>query len=410
MRGGKWSRFLVFALVVVFVLGTVFSAQADSLDDYFDDLEAIEKRLEEMKAERQKNKSELDKLRDQLEDLNREIYNAERELAKLEEKIAQLEAEIANQEQLIADIEASIAETEERLKIQTEYLEQRLCAMYKNGTVSYLEVLFSASSFSDFLSRFSFLRMLIESDTELVAEIEETKAGLEADKALLDAELDKLMLRHEELDASRAAAEEDRAALKKKAARVKELEAAVEKELDKLNKGIAAEEADKKALEKEIKRLLEQERVRAGEPPSFFTWPVPGFDRVPYNITSPFGWRTHPITGKWHFHSGIDIARYNREGQSIGGKPIVAAASGTVDVVRNYDGGGYGIYVLISHGGGYQTLYAHMRYTTVQVGQVVQMGDVIGVVGTTGSSTGNHLHFEVRVMGEVQDPLSYEYK
>ncbi|HCX79798.1 MAG TPA: hypothetical protein DG577_10335, partial [Firmicutes bacterium] len=156
--------------------------------------------------------------------------------------------------------------------------------------------------------------------------------------------------------------------------------------------------------------LLELERVRAGNPPSFLTWPVPGFDRVPYNITSSYGWRIHPIRKVWQFHPGIDIARYNRRGESIGGKPIVAAASGTVDFVRSYDGGGYGIYVLISHGGGYQTLYAHMRYTTVKKGQVVTIGQQIGVVGTTGSSTGNHLHFELWVMGEKKNPVEFEYK
>ncbi len=410
MRGGKWYKSLVFGLVMVFVLGTVFSAHADPMDGYFDDLDDIKDRIGEMKEDRNKNKSELEKLRDQLEDINLEVYHAEKELAKLEENITHLEDEIAMQEKLIAEFETSIAETEERLVIQTEYLEQRLCAMYKNGTVSYLEVLFSASSFSDFLSRFGFLRMLIESDTELVAEIEETKASLEADKALLDEELNKQVQRHEELDAARATVKEDKVALKRKAARCTELESAVEAELKRLNKGINSLEEDMKQVEKEIKRLLELERVQAGNPPSFFTWPVPGFDRVPYNITSEFGWRLHPIKKVWKLHTGIDIAKYNRHGQGIKGKPIVAAASGTVDLVRSYDGGGYGIYVLISHGGGFQTLYAHMRYTTVKVGQVVQMGDKIGVVGTTGSSTGNHLHFEVRVMAEKKDPLKFEYK
>lgn len=400
---------LVFILVMVMALGLVLPAHAD-IDDYYDDLESINEQLEEMKENRKQTKSELDRLRDLLDDLDREMYKAEEELKDLEDKILAMEEKIAEQEKLIAEVEASIAETEEYLAIQTEYLEQRLCAMYKNGSVSYLEVLFSASSFSDFLSRFGFIRLLIESDTELVAEIEATKASLEADKELLAEELSLQVQRHAELDAARAKAEEDKSQLNAKTLRYEELKEEVQAELAKQNKGIASMEEDQKQIEAEIKRLLELERVRAGNPPSFLTWPVLGFDRVPYNITSPYGWRIHPIRKVWQFHPGIDIARYNRRGESIGGKPIVAAASGTVDFVRSYDGGGYGIYVLISHGGGYQTLYAHMRYTTVKKGQVVTIGQQIGVVGTTGSSTGNHLHFELWVMGEKKNPVEFEYK
>lgn len=410
MRCINKYRGLAFVLVLVLALGLVLPAHAGKIDDYYDDLEDINDKIDEMKEDRSQNKSKLARLREQLEQLEREMFKAENTLEKLEKKILDMEAKIALQEKLIADIEASIAETEEYLALQTEYLEQRLCAMYKNGAVSYLEVLFSASSFSDFLSRFSFLRLLIESDTELVAQIEETKADLQADKDLLAEELILQVQRHAELETARAQVKEDKAQLKAKAARYEDLEAEVEAELARLNRGIASMEEEGKKIEAEIKRLLELERVRNGKPPSYFNWPVPGFDRVPYNITSEFGWRIHPIKKIWSFHPGIDIACLNRKGESIGGKPIVAAAGGTVDFVRNYDGGGYGIYVIISHGGGYQTLYAHMRYATVKVGDVVSMGQKIGVVGTTGSSTGNHLHFEVWVMGQKKNPLSFDYK
>jgi murein DD-endopeptidase MepM/ murein hydrolase activator NlpD len=410
MRCINRHKCLAFILVIVLALGLVLPAHAGKLDDYYDDLDDINDKIDEMKENRNQNKAELEHLREQLEQLEREIYNAENELEKLEIKIRNMEAKIAHQEKLIAEIEASIAETEEYLAVQTEFLEQRLCAMYKNGAVSYLEVLFSASSFSDFLSRFSFLRLLIESDTELVAKIEETKAELQTDKDLLAEELSRQVQMHAELESDQAKVEKDRAELKKKAYRCEELKEDVEVELAKLNKGIASMEEEGKKIKAEIKRLLELERVRAGNPPSYLEWPVTGFDRVPYNITSDYGWRIHPIRKTWSPHTGIDIARFNRRGESIGGKPIVAAAGGTVDFVRNYDGGGYGIYVIISHGGGYQTLYAHMRYTTVKVGDVVTMGQKIGVVGTTGSSTGNHLHFEVWVMGHKKNPLGFTYR
>jgi len=403
-------RGLAFVLVLVLALGLVLPAHAGKIDDYYDDLEDLEDKLDDMKEDRDQNKSKLERLREQLEQLEREVYKAENKLEKLEIKIRDMEAKIVHQEKLIAEIEASIAETEEYLAVQTEYLEHRLCAMYKNGAVSYLEVLFSASSFSDFLSRFSFLRLLIESDTELVAKIEETKSELQSDKDLLAGELSRQVRMHAELESDQAKVKKNRAELEKKAYRCEELKDDVEAELSRLNKGIASMEEEGKKIKAEIERLLELERVRAGNPPSHFVWPVPGFDRVPYNITSEYGWRIHPIRKTWSFHSGIDIARFNRQGKGIGGKPIVAAAGGTVDFVRSYDGGGYGIYVIISHGGGYQTLYAHMRYTTVKVGDVVTIGQKIGVVGTTGTSTGNHLHFEVWVMGKKKNPLDFEYR
>lgn len=414
----NWKSLVVFGLVLALVLGVVMPVLATSLDDYFDELEDIQRELEESKHLRDLTKSELDKLRDQLDDLEDAMYKSQRQLDQLNAQIDALEQDISKQELLIEELEQSIAETEEYLEVQTGYLEHRLRAMYKNGTVSYLEVLFSASSFADFLSRMGFIGSLIESDQELIAEIEAAKASLEADKAQLDSELALLVQQKEELDSARIQVEDELAKLTRQTADAQTLSKQIHAELEKQNKGIASMEKDAKEIETTITRLMELERVKAGDPPSFLTYPVPGFDRWPpeyslanSNITSPFGPRTHPITGLPNFHPAIDIARRDRQGRTIGGKPIVAAAGGTVDFVRSYDAGGYGIYVIISHGGGYQTLYAHMRYAPlVNEGDVVTMGQQIGVVGTTGSSTGNHLHFEVWINGVKTDPLLQEYR
>lgn len=403
----KWQQMLLLFLAALLVVGIILPARAGNLDDYFDDLEDIEQQLEDMKDNRDKTERELKLLRARLESLNRSVALAEIELADLASKIGDMESRIVVQEQLVAAIQSSIDETEEYLATQIEYLEHRLCAMYKNGSVSYLEVLFSASSFSDFLTRFGFIRRLVEGDTELVAEIEETKDELEASRNLLAAELASLEDNLAELEEARLDAEAVHAKLVAETKESVALKKKVEAKLAEQKKGIASLEADQKAVEAMIRKLQEEERIRAGNPPSSYLWPVPGFDRSPYNITCPYGWRIHPITGKPNFHTGIDIARLNRQGESIGGKPIVAAASGTVEFVRSYDGGGYGIYAIISHGGGYQTLYAHMRKVLVKEGDVVHMGDQIGIVGTTGSSTGNHLHFETWVMTERKDPLDF---
>lgn len=402
---------LAVLLVVVLALGLVLPVFADGdIDDARDDLDAIKERLEERKKDRDKTTAELKRLRGLLNQLDRDMNQTENDLEGLAKKIREMEKLIDQQEDHIAQVTASITETEEYLEQQVEYLEQRLCAIYKNGTVSYLEVLFSSASFTDFLSRFGFIRTLIESDTELVAQIEEAKVLLQADKEALAAELAQLVERNNELEEDRATVNEKKALLAAKTREYVEIQEAAERELSKQNKDIASLEKDAKEIQALINKLLELARVREGNPPSFFTWPVAGFDRIPYNITSEFGWRTHPITGLRNYHAGVDIARLNRQGDSIGGKPILAAASGTVDFVRSYDVGGYGIYVIISHGGGYQTLYAHMRKVLVKVGDKVDMGQTIGIVGTTGSSTGNHLHFEVWVMGEKKDPLKFVYQ
>lgn len=411
MKGKALLKSFAILLAAVIAFGFIAPVFAGSdIDGYYDDLDIINERIKERKKERDQANAELTRLRGLLDKLDQDMNVVDKDLESLGKKITEMEMLISAQEDLIAAVEASIAETEGYLEQQIEYLEQRLCAMYKNGAVSYLEVLFSASSFSDFISRFSFIRLLVESDAELVAEIEATKVQLQADKDLLDNELDLLVQRTVELEADKAKVEEQKAVLDAQSLEYERVAVAVKAELSKLNKGISSDEDEAKKIEAQIKKSLELERVLAGDPPSFFTWPVEGFDRIPYNITSEFGWRHHPITKVWSYHSGVDIARLNREGESIGGKPILAAASGTVEFVRSYDGGGYGIYAIISHGGGYQTLYAHMRQVIVKAGDKVEMGQKIGVVGTTGSSTGNHLHFEVWVMGEKKDALKFEYK
>jgi len=416
MGSRGWKQLLILVIVAVLAIGAILPVYANSIDDYLDDRDNIKEELDGKKDDLKQTKSELDSLREQLEALDDDMYAAEVRLSILKAEIVVQEDKIVEQENLIAEIEESIAETEEYLKVQTEHLEQRLRAMYKNGTVSYLEVIFSASSFTDFLSRLGFLSALIESDKELVAGIEATKTILEADKSLLDHELDLQVQRMEELDSAKIQVEEDHAKLAQQAAQYEVLNTKVLAELKKLNSDIAWLEAEEKRLSAEINKIYEQERVNAGDPPSFFTWPVPGFDRRPptytlsaSNITSPFGMRKHPITGKDNLHRGIDIARRNSAGESIGGKPIVAAAGGVVETAAFSNS--YGYYVTISHGGGVLTLYAHMRYAaSVKVGQTVTMGQQIGVVGTTGSSTGNHLHFEVVVHKVLKDPLTFEYR
>jgi len=159
---------------------------------------------------------------------------------------------------------------------------------------------------------------------------------------------------------------------------------------------------------KEITRILDEQKWKEGVAPSSFMWPVP----VTRYVSSPFGWRT--IYGQPNWHRGIDIApshRYWPASAIYEGTPayIVAAASGTV--VTSQFNSSYGWYVLIAHGGGYATLYAHQHSRPmVSAGDFVAMGQRIGIVGSTGQSTGPHLHFEVRINGEPVNPLNFEYR
>lgn len=283
-----------------------------------------------------------------------------------------------------------LQENEERLqKVGADYekkrrqLGRRVRDIYINGQISYLDVLFGAKDFADFMTRMDLLKRVIRQDYELVQTVLAEKNEIEKAQASLAA--DKERRGEQELKARQA-----REVMEEKVRRRQEIidrmksdKATVDRQYDELM-----------AASKQIAQMLQRSSM-ANMPSAgngSMIWPVGG------TITSEFGWRTHPITGTQKYHSGIDIgADY--------GDAIRAAQSGTVE----YAGwvSGYGNTVIINHGGGITTLYGHNQSLAVSAGQSVSQGETIAYCGSTGNSTGPHCHFEVRSGGEPVSPYSY---
>lgn len=352
-------------------------------------------------------------LTDQIADLDGVIAVTGAELDHLRGQIAEvtarrqrLETEIASLERDISNKQSEIVTTEADLEHRRDVLSERVRIAYKQGDWYLLELLLEAKSLNDLMNRTSYAQMVIAHDERIAAELVGTRASLRHQKAQLDRDLG-------ELEAKRAEvlAEETRiASLKQQegaklssqeSARgeKKTLLAETEANADRLRELAEAEEAESRRIAAELRAGSSS---GSGQYNGVMSWPVPGFTR----ITSSYGWRLHPILGTQKLHTGIDIGRAH-DGTSIDGATVVAAGDGTV-VFAGWKGG-YGNTIMIDHGDGVSTLYGHLRSGGILVsnGQAVSKGSSIGRVGSTGYSTGPHLHFEARVNGDPVDPMSY---
>ena len=319
----------------------------------------------------------------------------------LDQQIANTTAQISNVEQQIAQYDQLIAQKEEELRQEEEEEEEqyalfcrRVRAMEEQGTISYWSVLFKADSFTDLLSRMDFINEIMEADQRVIDDlkamqvrIEEAKTSLEGSRTEAQAARDDLADKKKELDAQRAEANK---VIQQIAAAAEETEAT----LDEM-------EAEQEKIQKEIERLnreLQAQLAAEGKSnqsnPGGYIWPVDS-----RYITSTVGGRTSPGGIGSTNHQGTDIGRVGYTSS------IYAAKAGTVIVSQRSSS--YGEYVVISHGSGNTTLYAHMSSRKVSVGQYVNQGGVIGITGSTGNSTGPHLHFEVVENGQRVNPLSH---
>lgn len=347
--------------------------------------------IEDLTQKQNELQNQKDEATQALEGVKTNISETMEDLQELSEKIIQHEAEAEKLEleinELITDIEEKTINLEASQKNYDEQkalLEKRLIVLYEAGETSYLDVLLHSSSLSDFISNYYMMTEMARYDTELLENIEQATNLIEAEKEALETQKSKLVALQEENDKKIAMVSNMKVLKTNYINQLTEEEKALQADIEVFNQEMAQIESD-------LINLADSNTNYAG---GEMAWPAPGY----YTITSPFGYRVHPILGVTRFHSGVDI------GVPTGGK-IIAANDGVV--IKTTYTSSYGNMVMIDHGGGIVTLYAHGSKIIATLGQEVKRGDVIMEAGSTGWSTGPHLHFEVRLDGEYQQPLDY---
>lgn len=368
---------VISVITAVSLLGcsTVIGATEDELKAQLEkNNSVIDAKTSEIKQAQNKKKTLLD----EIEELDLEMYKSQKELDNIQGQINSLNSEIKNKEK-------NIEEANKRREEEEILLQKRVRAMYENGEVTYIKLIMDSSSVSDFIKRCELADRMVEADRELFNELEALKTqiadevkSLEEDKVVVEAAKRQEADNKAKLATSRSA----------KDSRVKLLE----KDVAELQKQLDRELEESQAIERQLRELSGTSTVVSKN--EDFIWPA----AYSKSITCKYGPRIHPITKKKSTHTGIDI-------RATTGSNVYATASGKV--IKAGWNTAYGNMIIIDHGNGITSLYGHASKLVVKVGDTVNQGDIIMKAGSTGYSTGPHLHFEVRKNGTPQDPKNY---
>ena len=350
---------------------------------------AMEETIAELKRQMNEVDGDIKKAEKEQASTQEKVKNVEKLLNLTQEKIAVTLSLLDEYERQIDETLKTIDEKEKRLANLREKFLERMRITYEGGEATYLEMILGAKSLSDFLSRVELVGSMLEYDAKLIKQYKTEKKDLADTKAALEVKLAEQQEAHADLIAEQEEMERHIKKYESFIADLKQAEAELRAKYQNFKKAADEENARLQKYLKELEEKNKQQYV-GGE----FMWPVP--INFTY-ISSKYGGRT--LYGMYDFHLGIDIAGYG-----IFGAPIYAVNDGTVEIATSHYS--YGNYVLISHGGGRATLYAHCSSLAVKAGQSVKKGQVIGYVGSTGNSTGPHLHFEIRINGYTVDPLT----
>lgn len=353
--------------------------EENKLDSLSTEKSELEENLNNASNEIEFVKSQLSSELFELEELNSSIL-------KNQQEIDIMKAEEENLLQFIKTAEEELDKVTKKYNKQKDLLEKRLVAMYETKTTTYLDVLLNSKSLSEFISNYYLIEKIAEADRELLTSTEKIKKNIESITKTLENKKKTLAENRDKSEKMKISLENMLAIKNSKVLQLSEEEIELHQKISEYQEQILN-------IEKEIK-LLSIASVGSEYIGGVMAWPVPGYTR----ITSQFGLRTHPITGVYKLHTGVDI------GAPLGSN-FIAANDGIV-IKAEYNVA-YGNMVIIDHGGGITTLYAHGNKILVEVGQAVAKGTSILEVGSTGYSTGPHAHFEVRINGEYKDPLEY---
>ena len=391
----KMTRSRVIAAVVAVLLAllmfggvVVSSLQAFAITK--SEVDALKNKVAAATAKKKELKNQLSSLNSDLSALEQQIALLDSQIEAQEDEIAAQEELLAQLEQLIADKTIELKDSEEQQARQYDRMKDRVRYMAEHDNTSYLSILLASESFSDFLNRWEIIKQISVRDEELFEELKLIRDKVSAEKDELEAAQAEARETKTQMEANMAELETQRAA------KIKQQEAA-QNARNAANKAYAEIIEKEDDLMEEYKKAAAQLAAQSTYVGGKFMWPLPAANNV---VTCPYGMRKHPITGKYKLHTGVDL-------RCSTGTKVYAANAGTV-TTSGYSSA-WGNYIIINHGGGYTTLYAHLSRRSVAKGDKVKQGDVIGQSGNTGYSTAPHLHFEINKDGSSYDPLT-EFK
>ncbi len=378
----KKYRFLVMVWLLIFLTVSVSSPAfgASQLQKAKDQLKTMSKEMENIKSEINDVAEEHQAILAQINVIEKELETTQSDYDATVQKLLDTQAKKALLEEELEEIESEEEDT-------TELFNKRVRAMFMQGPVSYVEVLLSSKSYFEFLVMSDMIESIIESDSNLLEQIKEHKALVQEKKDEIAEQESEIYNLTQEIAVKKSNIEMQIASKERLAEDLEKEKATYEQKYAQLEK-------ESQEVQSLIKKLTAASKNTAYRGKGTMAWPLPSSR----TITSNYGWRIHPILKQKRIHTGIDIAAPQ-------GTKIVAAAEGKVIYVGTMTANGK--VVIIDHGGGIQTLYAHLSKYSVSVGQEVKEGDKVGEVGQTGWATGPHLHFEVRKNGAHVSPWNY---
>ncbi len=380
------------------------SAIREQINGLKDELSDVRKEIEGLEADLKENMNEIEKMVAEKNVIDQEI-------ALLTQEIQLINEQILAYGLLIADKQDQLDAAQAQLEALTEQNKERIRAMEEDGDLSYWSVLFRANDFADLLDRLNMIEEIAAADRRRLEQMRVAKQAVQTAQDELTKEKAAMEESRVELEKSQTLLAQKRVEADKKLA---ELNARNEEFLALLEEAEAADNALMQQIaqkEKEYNAAKAAENAAAAPPPAVdngsgvmrppqtvtngITWTMPcAYTR----LSSPYGWRVHPVYGYPKFHDGVDLANSS-------GTPIVATRSGTVTLaVYSTTAGNY---VTINHGDGFSSVYMHMTHYIVSIGQKVSAGQIIGYMGSTGVSTGPHLHFSITYQGYSQNPADY---
>ena len=385
---------IVLAFIIIFTYITVVYAEnntatntttntTNNIDSNLTDLQTQQK---ELQVQLNESNEQLQEVQSQLSENLQQIEKLDERIRTSENEIEELDAQVKSLQEEIASIQSQLDVAEKNYEKQKDIMEKRLVAIYEAGDTKYLDVLLNSSNISDFLSNYYLITEIASVDKSLLDDVETEKKEIELAKQKLQTNQESLAVALKTQTQTATVLQNTKALRQNYISRLSDEEKAKQAQIDEMTQQY--EDVNNQILE------IAKQGLDTAYIGGVLAWPVPGYNK----ITSYYGMRVHPITGQYKLHTGVDIS-------APVGVNFIAANDGIV-TKAGYNTA-YGNMVIIDHGGGISTLYAHGSEILVTVGQIVKKDDPILKVGSTGYSTGPHAHFEVRINGVVTDPLPY---